>query len=83
MDKHDRTTVGDRMPESERLAFIRNTAEKHSLSHKDLAFFTGYSQDSVGGWLSDTDSPRHRIVPARAVDRLMHELRSGLVKGSK
>jgi hypothetical protein len=83
MDKIGRTTVGDRMPEAERLAFIRSTAESHNLSHRDLAFYTGYSQDSVGGWLSDTDSPRHRVVPARAVDRLLHELRSGHVKGSK
>ena len=83
MDKIGRTTVGDRMPEAERLAFIRSTADKYQLSHQDLAFYTGYSSDSVTAWLTTSESPRYRVVPARAVDRLLFELRSCLVKGSK
>jgi hypothetical protein len=83
MDKIGRKTVGDRLTETERLSFIRHTVEQHQLSHQDLAFYTGYSPDSVCGWLSDSSSPRHRSVPARAVDRLLHELKTGQVKGSK
>jgi hypothetical protein len=71
------------MTEEERLAFIRWTAETHNLSHQDLSKFSGYSTNSVSGWLTMRDSPRHRGVPARAVDRLLLELHCGRVKGSK
>lgn len=83
MDKIGRKTTGDRLTDTERLAFIRSTVDKYQLSHLDLAFFTGYSTDSVTAWLTHSESPRYRVVPARAVDRLLHELKSGQVKGSK
>lgn len=76
-------TAGERMTATERLALIRSTANAHRLTHVDLAHFTGYTHHSVAGWLTSCDSPRYRIVPARAVDRLQLELASGTVKGSK
>lgn len=83
MTKNGQSTAGERLTEAERLAFIRSTVERYNLSHQDLAFYTGYSQDSVCAWLTDSESPRYRSVPARVVDRLLLELSSGRVKGSK
>ena len=76
-------TAGERMTNGERLAFIRRTAAQHRLSHQDLKQFTGYSLHTVCGWFTNCDSIRHRHVSARAVDRLLLELASGTVKGSK
>lgn len=52
------------------MAYIRDLAKSHHLSHKDLALLTGYSRHSVSGWFTDCDSRRHRDIPARAIDLL-------------
>lgn len=83
MDQHGLNPIGERMTDEERLAFIRNTVETYNLSHQDLSRYTGYARNSVSGWLTETTSPRYRIIPARAIDRLLFELSSGRVKGSK
>lgn len=82
-NKNRPSTSGERMTAQERLAFIRSTAEAHRLSHHDLSHFTGFSHHSVSGWLTTCDSPRHRHISARAVDRLLLELALGTVMGSK
>lgn len=80
MTKHNHPrTIGERMTADDRIAYIRKLAKSHRLSHKDLALFTGYSRHSVAGWFTDCDSLRYREVPARALDRLLLELRSGNV----
>lgn len=76
-------TTGEKMTADERLTFVRATVEKYRMSHGDLARYTGYAVNSVVGWFTYRNSPRHRCVPARAVDRLLLELQSGHVKGSK
>lgn len=76
-------TTGERMSAAERLAFLRETVESHHLQHPDVARYTGYTVNSVSGWFTDQKSPRYREIPARAVDRLLLELKSGNVKSSK
>ena len=76
-------TAGERMSAPERLDFLRKYIDLYNLSYTDVARFTGYSIDSVCGWLSHPESTRHREVPARGVDRLLLELQMGKVKGSK
>ncbi|MFD2883211.1 hypothetical protein ACFS4T_11645 [Pseudomonas lini] len=65
------------------MAFIRRIARAHNLSHQDLTKYTGYLLDTVSGWFTTCDSLRHRHVSARAIDRLVLELKLGQVKGSK
>jgi hypothetical protein len=68
---------------ADRLFFLRGILETYNLSHRDLAKYTGYTHHSVSGWFTEPHSPRHRDVPARAVDRLRLELQNGHLKGSK
>lgn len=83
MDQHFLKTTGEKLTDEQRLEFVRNILESHNLTHHELARYTGYARETVSGWLTDTTSPRYRPVPARAVDRLLFELNSGNVKGSK
>ncbi|WP_223431961.1 hypothetical protein [Pseudomonas sp. GL-B-26] len=76
-------TARERMTADERMAFIRRIAETHRRPHRDLTRFTGYLLDTVSGWFTHYDYPRHRHVSARAIDRLLLELALDHVKRSK
>lgn len=71
------------MTDSERLALLKSLADRHHLSQADLAKYTGYSTAYVAAWSTNEESPRHRAVPARALERLILEIEAGNVKGSK
>lgn len=45
-------------------------AQKHKLTHENIADATMYSIDSVKGWMTEENSVRHRKMPDRAMKLL-------------